>query len=327
MKAIDASTMVHRLLEPGSATALQAGTPQTAGALTLVPLFHKGPALDYLLFAPAVAKGLVRVDEVGEGGSVPELVIGNTAPVPLLLIEGEIVIGLKQNRTFTASILVPAETTMRVPVACVESGRWHRSHVAAHSDDHLLSPQVRRMKSESVVREVRAHGSYAADQGAVWAGVEETLAGHGIASPTSAYSDVNRRQRQDIRTLLAGIRPLRGQTGVVAVLAGRPHCADVVDRPSTFRRMWRRIAGSYAADALLLDIPDIAGTWAITAAGVAAWLHALDAAETTVHPAVGLGSTVALTLADRTATALVAGGGVVHLTAFAAGGGQTELPW
>jgi hypothetical protein len=36
-----------------------------------------------------------------------------------------------------------------------------------------------------------------------------------------------------------------------------------------------------------------------------------------VHPAVGLGSTVALTLADRTATALVAGGGVVHLTAFA----------
>jgi hypothetical protein len=221
-------------------------------------------------------------------------------------------------------MLVPAETTMLVPVACVEAGRWHRSHAAARSDDHLLSPQVRRVKSESVVRGMREHGSYAADQGAVWAGVDETLAGHGVASPTSAYSDVNRRQGRDIRTLLAGIRPLRGQTGVVAVLAGRPHCADVVDRPSTFRRMWRRIAGSYAADALLLDM---ASTGMVTADDVAAWLHALDAAETTVHPAVGLGCTVALTLEDRTATALVAGGGVVHLTAFAAAGAQTELPW
>jgi hypothetical protein len=141
MEAIDASTIVHRLLVPGSATALRAGTPQTAGALTLVPLFHTGHTLDYLLFAPAVARGLVTVAEVGEGGSVPQLLVGNPAPVPILLIEGEIVVGLKQNRTFTASMLVPAETTMLVPVACVEAGRWHRSHAAARSDDHSSRPR------------------------------------------------------------------------------------------------------------------------------------------------------------------------------------------
>ena len=34
-------------------------------------------------------------------------------------------IGAKQNRVLEASVLVPASTTQKIPVACVEAGRWH----------------------------------------------------------------------------------------------------------------------------------------------------------------------------------------------------------
>jgi hypothetical protein len=325
METTDASTIVQRLLDPAGPGAIRVGPAQAAGTLTLVPLFHEARALPYLLFAHAAGMDLVQVAEVDEAGSVPELLVTNSATRPVLLIEGEVLVGLKQNRTLTTTILVPAGTTTLVPVACVEQGRWNRRSAFVRSDDYLLSPRVRQLTSESVVRGVRASGSYRADQGAVWRGVEEELDGHAIDSPTHAYSDVNLRRDAEIRALLAGIRPMPGQTGVVAVVDGRPRCADLVDRSTTFRRLWRRIVGSYAADALR---PDALDTSPVTTGDVAAWLHALTVAEATVHPAVGLGSTVALTLADCTATALVAGGRVVHLTAFAAParGGQAELP-
>jgi ARG and Rhodanese-Phosphatase-superfamily-associated Protein domain len=40
-------------------------------------------------------------------------------------MEGEEVVGAKQNRTINLSILVPAQAEVIAPVTCVEAGRWH----------------------------------------------------------------------------------------------------------------------------------------------------------------------------------------------------------
>ena len=48
----------------------------------------------------------------------------NPTDVAVLLYEGEEVLGAQQNRTFDVSVLVPAGASVRVPVSCVEHGRW-----------------------------------------------------------------------------------------------------------------------------------------------------------------------------------------------------------
>ena len=40
-------------------------------------------------------------------------------------MDGEELIGAKQNHTLNLSILVPAHASIDIPVSCVERGRWH----------------------------------------------------------------------------------------------------------------------------------------------------------------------------------------------------------
>lgn len=47
----------------------------------------------------------------------------------MLLLDGEQVIGGKENRIFNANFVVLLEQTVQVPVSCVEQGRWAQ---AAH---------------------------------------------------------------------------------------------------------------------------------------------------------------------------------------------------
>ena len=81
-------------------------------------------ALDYLLIDEALEAKKVVVEEVSEGGSVPELRMTNFADKVVLVVDGTELVGAKQNRIVNASFLIPPESITRIPVSCVEQGRW-----------------------------------------------------------------------------------------------------------------------------------------------------------------------------------------------------------
>jgi hypothetical protein len=62
----------------------------------------------YLLLETALEKGLVEIRELGPEGSVPELRLLNRAGRPVLIVEGEELVGAKQNRVVNVTILVAA---------------------------------------------------------------------------------------------------------------------------------------------------------------------------------------------------------------------------
>ncbi len=67
----------------------------------------------------------MEIREVSESGNVNELLIINKGSAAVLLMDGEILEGAKQNRVVNSSILVPAGVQLKIPVSCVEAGRWH----------------------------------------------------------------------------------------------------------------------------------------------------------------------------------------------------------
>src|SRR5512135_788820 len=88
----------------------------------------------------AIKTGTLKVVEVSEGGSVPNLKVQNTGPLPVLLVVGEELIGAKQNRVLNTSLLVPANQELTVPVSCVEQGRWSytsRAFGSSTTSSHL----------------------------------------------------------------------------------------------------------------------------------------------------------------------------------------------
>jgi hypothetical protein len=76
-----------------------------------------------------VQRDLARVTEVSAIGGVPELKLINDADRPVLLLDGEELVGAKQNRILNVTVLAGAHSTIVIPVSCVEAGRWH--HLSA----------------------------------------------------------------------------------------------------------------------------------------------------------------------------------------------------
>ena len=100
-----------------------AGQPQRHGALTVVPILapmQAEPA--WLTLAEAGER--VRITEISEGGSVPDLRVANLGDLPMLLLDGEQLVGAKQNRILNMTVLVAARSEVTIPVSCVEQGRW-----------------------------------------------------------------------------------------------------------------------------------------------------------------------------------------------------------
>ncbi|MEO6045321.1 MAG: DUF6569 family protein [Tepidiformaceae bacterium] len=72
--------------------------------LTMFPLIREEHhAADYQTLDEALGLGGIRLTEVSDAGSVPELKVINSLDRPVLSLDGEELVGAKQNRVFTAS--------------------------------------------------------------------------------------------------------------------------------------------------------------------------------------------------------------------------------
>ena len=65
---------------------------------------HTASGLEYLLLDEALSKNLMEVVELDNDGSVPELKVVNKSPEMILILDGEELVGAKQNRIVNTTI-------------------------------------------------------------------------------------------------------------------------------------------------------------------------------------------------------------------------------
>ena len=103
---------------------VQLGDAVEHRGIVVAPLFpRRGPVAEYITVDEALPRGL-RITEVDDAGSVPELIVENPLAERVLLYDGEELVGAKQNRILNVSVLVELQSKLRIPVSCVEQGRW-----------------------------------------------------------------------------------------------------------------------------------------------------------------------------------------------------------
>src|ERR1700735_336500 len=136
-------------LAPHLAVQITVAEPTVFGSLAVFPLIaDREPSVRYVSFADAIQRG-ATVKELDGGASVNDLVVHNPLDVPVLLYEGEEVLGAQQNRTLDVSVLVAPRSALTVPVSCVEAGRWDaaRATEAFAPSPQTANPRLRRMKN------------------------------------------------------------------------------------------------------------------------------------------------------------------------------------
>src|SRR5438874_1984326 len=118
---------------------IRLGTAQTHRHITVWPMFlpeEIGP--NYRTLDEGIHGGHVKITEVSEGGSVPRLKVVNTMTEPLLIVDGEELIGAKQNRVVNTTLLLRENSETVIPVSCTERGRWSYNSKVFSPGDVLM---------------------------------------------------------------------------------------------------------------------------------------------------------------------------------------------
>ena len=227
-------------------TNFQLGDVVEHRGIVVAPLFpRRDPTAAYVTLDDALPKGL-RITEVDEAGTVPELVVENPLDARVLLYDGEELVGAKQNRILNVSVLIEAKSKLRIPVSCVEQGRWSRTSASFASGNHVSHAQLRRWKAETQAARPMARG---VAQSVVWGELHERMVSMSIDSPTGASADLYRSRQNELHALEAAFPVVPGQCGVFFGL-GDEMCIDVVSRPDAFARLWPKLRAGYLLDAL-----------------------------------------------------------------------------
>ena len=294
---------------------LEMREPVFDGPLHLFPLCSATSAKeDLFLLEDAFQARTLHVEELSKSGSVPDLRVVNEGTLPVLILEGDELIGAKQNRVVNSTVLVPAQSQLVLPVSCVERGRWSyrsREFTADNCSPHLA---LRRLKSRSVHNSLKHGRGHRSDQGAVWNEVDRKACLHEAPSPTHALQD----SRSHLSEKLAAFEKLadefpQGACGVAVSLGERPALLEVLAGPRSFARVSRKLLSGYAFEAVGLG----GRTSAPKATAVRSLIEAAANASHEEHPAVGAGRDVRFEEDGISGYALVGESGVLHAAAFA----------
>ena len=288
------------------------GEPMHSGAITLFPLSgSNGRPSRYILLDNALERDLAFITEVSEGGSVPELSIENRSDRPVLILEGDVLIGAKQNRVVNLTVLVPPKSRLQLPVSCVERGRWNwkRRDFAVSRSAPL---DLRRNKTAAMIEEKKRSGRRTSNQMRVWQDVSTVLSCVNAHSETDSLEDAYVSSRSKLRRTLDTLKLPAGATGFIVALNGRVVGLDLFDSVKTAERCWTRLSESYALSALHLPPAEKPATLDMAGRFLCQTRKSLRGSATTL----GLGAELEIDSAWLTGTGLWYDDRIVHLAAF-----------
>lgn len=290
------------------------GEPQSHRDLSLHPLLGDGVAEPaYLLLDEALKAGCARVTEVSESGSVPELRFVNDCNRPVLLLDGEELVGAKQNRILNLSVLAPAHKSIVIPVSCVEAGRWHAESAQFGSAMRTHYASGRAEKAAQVSASLHTSGSRHSDQSQVWDHIAAKAERMATASPTGAAAALYETHRSSLDDYRHAFAAVPAQLGALFLLNGEVIGLDLFDSARTLSALLPKLIESAALDAIDVGESGAAVDGQEAAGG---FLEAVSHAEIERFPAIGEGEDLRLRHHAVAGGALVAAGNVVHLCAF-----------
>jgi hypothetical protein len=300
------------------------GPPVSVENLLMFPLL--GPSrrtVDYITLDEAIAGGAAEITEVSADGVVPQLRVLNRGSRPALVIDGEELVGAKQNRIVNLTILVAAASELTIPVSCVEAGRWRAQSRRLTAAPRTQYATGRAKRMAQVSRSMAYSGARLSDQSAVWADIAEKSSRLESRSDTSAMEQMFIDHAASIDRYVAGCAPVDGQVGAVFAIGHRLVGFDLFDDEATCRKLLPKLVRSYAVDAIDTVTASSPSTWRGRAQGrkalaqvVPGFLAAVAAAPQQRVPAVGLGEDVRLSGNGLVGAALIVDDGVVHLIGF-----------
>jgi hypothetical protein len=295
-------------------SSIEVGEPITSGSMFMFPLHGTNLAsVAPITLDEALGADALLVEEISNDGSVPELIVQNSSDRSVFLLDGEQVLGLKQNRTFNLSMLLQPRSRTVVPVSCLERGRWSARRGKASGAEHVHFATGRANKMRSVTDSLKQVRSYRSDQGRVWSDIDDKFQrADDASSSTAAEADYYEARRARVLPLVDAFAPQPRQVGAAIGIGSKVVGLDIFATAALYASLSEKLLKSY-----LLDAVDTAAEAAPPGKeAVKAQLERLFMSPASRFPAPGCGETIRWTTLEGAGAALVAEGECIHAMAF-----------
>jgi hypothetical protein len=218
----------------------------------------------YTSLHQAMLNNEVSISEASQSGTVNTLLVRNQSADTLFIMSGEILTGGKQDRVVARDILIPpGEGRVKIPVYCVEKGRWQ--YKGNEADAKFT--EYYGMANEHL-RDIIDHRM---GQNAVWDEVKKSNQRDGVQSRTDAYTDHanNRNFRRAEQEYLDFFQNVFADDadviGVIAVTANRVEGCDLFISNRLFQLEYQKLIYSYVDEAVTYGGPVVASPNVINA--------------------------------------------------------------
>jgi len=207
----------------------------------------------------------ITITETDLDGAVNELVLRNHSKDTLFIMSGEIVEGGKQDRVVKNDMLIPPHSgRFKIPVYCVEHGRWNeKDHDEYDDDDHDHHDHkggkfgdYYSMANQHLSRAIRKKG-----QQGVWDEVKKINDKSGVDSDTHAYTGhahhVEFRGKQEeyaniFKTIFDNEKDV---IGVIALSGKTVIASDMFLSHDLFMNAYPKLLYSYTDEAITFGEP------------------------------------------------------------------------
>ena len=296
--------------------AFEMGLGATHKNMTVFPLFFEGDAgHQYLCLDAALEKSLIEITEVSESGDVPNLKVSNKGEIPILILAGEELVGAKQNRIVNATFLVAGHASIKIPVSCVEAGRWHYRGKEFQSKKRMSSPQLRTKVENDVKFAIKEGRGFRANQGEVWDEIAAKSARMSVHSPTGAMSDIYESYDDQLKQYTKQFSMAPNQKGFLVFIHNQMAGMELVDSQDSLANYFDKMMQSYALDAI--DLPSQGEPIPYDQAKAQDWVKEVTELPFTKSPSLGLGEDCRLESKKVIGSGLMHKGTLLYLSGFA----------
>jgi len=214
---------------------------QTYKNISIIPITSKNELdKDILTLKKGLNLGIVEIKEC-EHSTVSHVSVTNNAVTPLILIDGEEIIGAKQNRIMNKTILIPPKTTMSIPVSCTERGRWSYKTPTFKSSDYIANSITRQQKSKELIFSETC-------QDTVWNSIDRLEDKISHKSNTSAMSESYETSRKNQNNYLKHFKIVKNQTGLITIINNEIKGIEIINKHNIYKEYHDKILRSYIID-------------------------------------------------------------------------------
>lgn len=201
---------------------------------------------DYVPMNKALQDGRLKIKEQEGGATVNTLQAVNTSKDTIYLMQGEVVVGGKQDRMLAQDVIIAPGATINIGAFCVEHGRWQ-----AGSTGHEFKGTI-----GVVGQQARKAAAVEKEQTRVWEEVAKDIEKNKAQTRSGSYAHLMddkefQADRQRYREKLLGLpAAAAGVVGVIAVSGDQVVGCDVFATQALFAQAFPQLVDAYIAEAL-----------------------------------------------------------------------------